>query len=396
MINPSINGWITKYFLDFDSNKIENDTLFYDKLRNSGIVYGNIVDIFNYKLDFENELTDVELSKIVYLDVLHEFFLLNNKSIDKDVFIAKANEFFEQINPQKENLLGKMLPKNTAYLTLENTIDNRIYINENALSKKFSNLVMNAFLFIDILAFHKFLIKNNIPENYLSTIEQSIIKVITIAIKSKTAKSTHDELLIKLFENSLRYSNFSEIKLSSLDEINFNVFETNFEKKYLLDLTSLAIWSDKEIENNEIYFLQKLAEKLKLNDELASDSINKTANFIDKNKSRIALFNNSNPVKSFYDQTSQSVVKLILRNKKRLGREISQSKELMKLLALAAKRDLDDDEKIRVRKQLLDICKTVPSLTIFLIPGGSLLLPILIKFIPQLLPSAFNENLEDE
>ena len=162
MINPSINGWITKYFLDFDSNKIENDTLFYDKLRNSGIVYGNIVDIFNYKLDFENELTDVELSKIVYLDVLHEFFLLNNKSIDKDVFIAKANEFFEQINPQKENLLGKMLPKNTAYLTLENTIDNRIYINENALSKKFSNLVMNAFLFIDILAFHKFLIKNNI------------------------------------------------------------------------------------------------------------------------------------------------------------------------------------------------------------------------------------------
>ena len=39
MINPSINGWITKYFLDFDSNKIENDTLFYDKLRNSGIVY---------------------------------------------------------------------------------------------------------------------------------------------------------------------------------------------------------------------------------------------------------------------------------------------------------------------------------------------------------------------
>jgi hypothetical protein len=27
-------------------------------------------------------------------------------------------------------------------------------------------------------------------------------------------------------------------------------------------------------------------------------------------------------------------------------------------------------------------------------PGGSLLLPILIKFIPKLLPSAFNENLD--
>jgi hypothetical protein len=29
-----------------------------------------------------------------------------------------------------------------------------------------------------------------------------------------------------------------------------------------------------------------------------------------------------------------------------------------------------------------------------LLPGGSLLLPILIKFIPKLLPSAFNENLD--
>lgn len=76
-------------------------------------------------------------------------------------------------------------------------------------------------------------------------------------------------------------------------------------------------------------------------------------------------------------------------------KEISQSGELMVLLAHSAKRDLDEKEKKKVKKQLLEICKTIPSLTIFLLPGGSLLLPILIKFIPQLLPSAFNENLED-
>jgi hypothetical protein len=67
----------------------------------------------------------------------------------------------------------------------------------------------------------------------------------------------------------------------------------------------------------------------------------------------------------------------------------------MVLLAHSTQRDLDKEEKKKVKKQLLDICKTVPSLTIFLIPGGSLLLPILIKFIPQMLPSSFNENLEE-
>jgi hypothetical protein len=36
------------------------------------------------------------------------------------------------------------------------------------------------------------------------------------------------------------------------------------------------------------------------------------------------------------------------------------------------------------------------SVVIIFTPGGSLLLPILIKFIPKLLPSAFNENLDIE
>ena len=67
----------------------------------------------------------------------------------------------------------------------------------------------------------------------------------------------------------------------------------------------------------------------------------------------------------------------------------------MLLLAQSTKRELNTDEKKKVRNQILDICKTIPSLTIFIIPGGSLLLPILIKFIPQLLPSAFNENLRE-
>lgn len=84
------------------------------------------------------------------------------------------------------------------------------------------------------------------------------------------------------------------------------------------------------------------------------------------------------------------------RNKNRLVKEILESKELMVLLAYSARRDLSEKEKKKVRKQLLDICKSIPSLAIFLLPGGSLLLPIFIKFIPTLLPSSFNENLEFE
>ena len=158
----------------------------------------------------------------------------------------------------------------------------------------------------------------------------------------------------------------------------------------------MALWSDGMIENEESYFLHSLAEITAIPDSFVKQSVLNTNSFIAKHKKEIPYFNYSNPVKHFYDQTTQSVVTLISRNKNRLIKELTQSKELMVLLAYSTRRDLDEKEKRKVKKQLLEICKTIPSLTIFLLPGGSLLLPILIKFIPTLLPSAFNENLDNE
>jgi len=156
------------------------------------------------------------------------------------------------------------------------------------------------------------------------------------------------------------------------------------------------LWSDGVVEKNEAYFLHKLGQQMTVSDDFITESILKTDEFITKYKNEIPYFNYSNPVKHFYDQTTQTVIKLITRNKNRIVKEILESKELMVLLAYSTRRDLNDKEKKKVKKQLLDICKSVPSLAIFLLPGGSLLLPIFIKFIPTLLPSSFNENLDNE
>jgi hypothetical protein len=249
-------------------------------------------------------------------------------------------------------------------------------------------------LFVDALAFQHYLNEGSIPEKYLKKIEDTIISVISLALKTKSNKSKHDDLLIKLFEASVRYNKYTKIDIQNLEELKLDYFTNELEKKYLIDLAGMALWSDGVIEKNEAYFLYKLAESIAISDDFVTESIIKTDAFITTNKANIPYFNYSNPVKKFYDQTTQNVVKLIIRNNKRLAKEISQSKELMVLLAISTKRDLDEKEKKKVKNQLLDICKTIPSLTIFLIPGGSLLLPILIKFIPQLLPSSFNENLD--
>lgn len=399
MINPSALAWIDKYFLKqklAEQTVYESPELFYQSIRKTGFIYGHIVS-FETKIPIETKgLVQNEIPKVALLNTLYAIYSLTTAETDTAAFIAKALGFYEEMNPQGFNLFKKVLPNGSPSLNLEKIIDERVQTNIDIISKNFSHIVTNALLFIDVLAFRQYLMHGAIPEKYLKKIEEAVISIVSLALKTKTNKSNYDDLLIKLFEASVRYSKFSKINTQNLEELDLSYFTSELEKFYLIDMAGMALWSDGKIENEEVYFLHKLAELISVPDDFVSESIKNTDAFIIKHKKEIPYFNYSNPVKHFYDQTTQSVITLIRRNKNRLVKEIIQSKELMILLAISTRRDLDAREKKKVKKQLLDICKTVPSLTIFLLPGGSLLLPILIKFIPKLLPSAFNENLDLE
>lgn len=399
MINPSASGWIDKFFSEQKSSKetvSKTTDTFYQKVRDTGFIYGHIITFDTVNTIETKGWFKEEISKVALLNTLYDIFCLTNKEISSEKFIEKAVSFYNQMHPQGFNLLKKILPKNRPSLILEKIIDERVQTNDSIISKNFSHLVTNALLFIDVLAFRQYLVHDAIPEKYLKRIEETIVNIVTLALKTKSKKSQYDDLLIKLFEASIRYSKFSKVSVQSLETLQLAYFTNELEKYYLIDIAGMALWSDGEIENNEAYFLHSLAENLLVPDIFVIQSINSTNEFITKHKKDIPYFNYSNPVRHFYDQTTQSVVTLISRNKNRLIKEIVQSKELMVLLAHSTRRDLDEKEKKKVKKQLLEICKTIPSLTIFLLPGGSLLLPILIKFIPTLLPSAFNENLDLE
>ena len=80
----------------------------------------------------------------------------------------------------------------------------------------------------------------------------------------------------------------------------------------------------------------------------------------------------------------------------KLFNEIKESKELMDLIGKSTIRELSTEEKDQFKTQFYDILKSMPSLAIFLLPGGAILLPIVIKLFPDLLPSAFKENIIDD
>ena len=399
MINPSAPGWIDKFFFKQKHPllpvEIKPNT-FYKKVRDTGFIYGHIVS-FETRVPIETKgWVENEISKVALLNTLYGIYELTTPENKPENFVTKTVAFYNEMNPQGFNIFKKVLPDSSPSLNLEKIIDSRVQTNIDIISKNFSHIVTNALLFIDVLAFRQYLIHGAIPDKYLKKIEETIISIVSLALKTKSNKSKYDDLLIKLFESSVRYSKFSKVNIKNLEELKLDYFTDELEQNYLVDMAGMALWSDGIIEKNEAYFLHKLAEFMAVPDDFVTESIEKSNEFIDRYKDEIPYFKYSNPVKHFYDQTTQTVIKLTSRNKNRLVKEIIQSKELMLLLANSTRRDLDEKEKKKVRKQLLDICKTIPSLAIFLLPGGSLLLPIFIKFIPTFLPSAFNENLDNE
>ena len=234
------------------------------------------------------------------------------------------------MNPQSFSLLKKIMRDDTISIALEKIIDSRVQTNVDIINKNFSHIVTNALLFIDVLAFRQYLKHGEIPDKYLKKIEEAIISIVSLALKTKTTKSKYDDLLIKLFETSVRYSKFSRVNVQSqhygMDELQLDYFTHILEKQYLIDMAGMALWSDGVIEKNEAYFLYKLAELLDVPDDFATKSMEATNEFITKYRKEIPYFNYSNPVKHFYTHTTQTVVKLITRNKNRLVREILESK----------------------------------------------------------------------
>lgn len=399
MINPSKSGWINKFFSEqksFTNPITENSDLFYSNIRETGFIYGYIIS-FQTAFFVDNKgWTEDEITKVALLNTLFGVYKISTLENNPEIFISKVLLFYNEMHPERFNLFKKILPNNTDSFNLEKIIDTRVQTNIDVINKQFSHVLTNALLFVDVLAFHRYLINGSISEKYLIKIEETIISLVSLALKTKSNKTKYDDLLIKLFEASVRYSKFSNVSTQNLEELKLDYFISDLEKYYFIDIAGMALWSDGVIEKSEAYFLHNLANIMSVSDNFVMESIAKTNEFIMQYKNEIPYFKYSNPVKHFFDNTTQSVELLVNRNKKRLFKELSESKELMLLLAKSTRRDLDQNEKKRVKKQLLDICKSIPSLTIFLLPGGSLLLPILIKFIPKLLPSAFNENLDLE
>lgn len=390
-MNPSASGWIKKLMNEVSETMYSQTETheFYNKLKHTGFIYGsNIKVVLNIVKPFA--FTEEERCKI---NLLLTYYYIYKKEQSEEDFIDSLIRYYKAINDHKRSFFEELFGNNKPDSLLEQMIHKRIHIEDNFISKSFSYFLINALLFVDVLGYQRFLKDDNHIKDYVNDIESALETIIFSVIDNKSVKSEYDTNLIKLFEGSIRHKN-SELPTY---EKAVAFISTPLEKLYVIDLVCMASWTDKIIDIEERKFLLRLKNDLALDSDIVAESVNDINLFYDEHKEEVAFLSSKNLAQSFYNNSSKVVSKLITRNSKRLIKELSESKEAMTLLAQSTQRNLTEEEQKKIQSQLLDIFKSIPSLAIFMLPGGMLLLPLFIKFIPKLLPSAFDENrIEDK
>lgn len=388
-MNPSASGWILKFFNIIDKNQLidsyQDESDFYDALKTTGFLFGNSVKTI-VAINFNHlKITKEEYTKInLFHSLLFIFFQKHSNSSFEDA-VNNILAFYQEYEKVKIGFLQKLTFNQNNNRQLEDILTARLHETHQYLENKSIPSLTYILLFIDVLAYKKYLSKptTNLNE-YADYIENLAIKNSFLALKSKKEKSKSDIELLTLFDASSTF-------IFGKNNIQKNSF-LEIEKRFILDLCCLAIWDDFELDQSEFLFLKELISRFGFKEKEIIKSIECLKAFTQEHQIDINIFEHRSPINQIYKQSSATVKKIILRNKNRLLKELSESGELLLLLGESSYRELNKEEKHKVKDQLLDICKSVPSLAIFLVPGGSLLLPLLVKYIPSLLPSAFAEN----
>tara|TARA_R110002167_G_scaffold167170_4_gene364320 strand:- start:1775 stop:2962 length:1188 start_codon:yes stop_codon:yes gene_type:complete len=395
-MNPSAVGWIDKFgslVADHGHTYADFGDL-YNGLKKTGFVYGINTKIPGF-IEAEHLMSEDEKAKINLLSALFFTYRLETGNSNFNAFLEKIFQFYQDLKIAQISFINQLFTGKKTSSKLEKLIDSRVYLEDNVISKTFNSIITNSLLFIDALLFKRYLEDATGINRHAQLLEYITINITYHALNSKE-KHKSDEKLAQLFASSLTFidSDAQNFDGSYRDKVLENR-NAVWENHYFLDVACLTVWEDKSLEYQESEFIFGLGMDLGFEKEVITHALYEITSFFKNNVDDIPFLKDKNLAIQFYDSMSKVVKKLIIRNSKRLQKELSESKELVALISKSTIKDLSPEEKKKVQNQLLDIFKSIPSLAIFILPGGAVLLPIFIKLIPKLLPSSFDDNRVD-
>lgn len=412
MIQPGAKNWIEKYFSLVDEGVIDlislskprdltEEEFLHNVFFDTGITFGFPSDLLFYKEGnvAENWTLDEEI-KFLLFECLLMVYITEKKELNKEDFITSLLEFYERYENKGFLNVLKLVFKESESVKIENILKGRIHIKSTLKNKLWANYMSNSLIYIDVLAYRSFLLnEKELKETYncyilggLNTVaaialaDQKVIPEEQLILTVFLEASEMDEKDLKTFKSDLRQNKIT------IEDIKIPKDAGNLYKLYLLDMGVLTANVDLSFATEEATHLQELCNHLLLSEEKLDHSIMIINRFVMKNNHRINFLSEKSAYEMLYSNFSKKWIKVLGRNKDKVVGELKESKELISLVNKSFTQELSEEEKEKVKNQFRDIIKSVPALAIFMLPGGLVLLPIILKIIPDLIPSAFKSN----
>lgn len=417
MLSPGAKGWINKYFDLVDKGEISLELDRPDETRKlqfmhltlgySGIVFGYPMQMIYAKEIDDSKWTTAEKLKLLlfesHLFVYQQIHI--DEPFDKQAFLNSITTFYEHHNTVSVMRLFSLFKKESKEEILESVLAKRIDIKLNLLDNKWwVNSLSNAFAYLDVILFddfeHKLL--DQAMDNYTVYAENALTAVILSAYSDGIVEAKESDLF-HLFlasahledeERDLVLQRFR--KGATFDDFSSFVSSHWLFKHFLLDISVLTILATHDTQEEELEFLDELSEHLKIDELSKEESIRLTENFILRGKDEVAYLSDNSKYDRVYKNFTKRWAKVISRNSDKFKKELRESKELVALIKKSRSSELTKEEKDAVKTQFKDLARSIPALTVFMLPGGTILMPLLLRLIPDMIPSAFRENEIDD
>lgn len=413
MLLPGSKGWINKYFSLINEDELKLNYAVQVEISaqehlhllscKTGIVFGYPLRFVFFNKSDVTKWTESEKLKVLLFETLLLVYIQKNGVTDtiQEDFTNKLISYYSKYNTKNIQDLLLFWVKEDKFSQLENILTKRVDISKGFLNTRhwFSS-TNNNLVYLDVILFERFL--NHAENEALNSYSEYAYNVLVTIILAANSDGEIDEKEKQLFKAFLAVANLDneykekasiclkcDVEFSHLTEL---VHTNKLFSRFLLDITILTVYGNQDVEIAELGFIKELLPVLGFNEYTIDESLTMIEHFILNSDAEVNLLSGKHSYEKVYDRVTSRWVKILLRNKDKLVNELSESKELVSLVKKSATQELTPEEKEKIKTQFFDVIKSAPSLAIFMLPGGAILLPLILKVIPALIPSSFRDN----
>lgn len=410
-LSPGSKNWIPKFFqllekgvISLDQELIQNAEadLTHFVSHRTGLVYGNAIHLlFSNQLDTSKYTSDEKLKLLLFETLLFTYLRKNQGVFDKDAFLDNLLTFYGDTKEGGVFAWFDRVFTGKTNLNIEEILAQRIQVKSTFFGANYwLNHLSNAFVFLDVVLYRAFLDGqiHSFTRHYESYASSLMNGVIYAAYTDNNAEDKEQRVLWHfLASTELNKASKARFENRILTGVTLRVVKKEcvldtLLSKFTLELGLFLIQGTHPLSDSELKKLKALGHALDLSDRDIQESREMCNAYMLQNQTELLALQSESETGFVFKSFSQRWIRILGRNKDKLIQEMRESKELMALIQKSTKEELSAEEKEQVRTQFLDLLKSMPSLALFLLPGGSLLLPLILKLVPELMPSAFKVN----